>query len=123
MKRVSILLLILTISGLSALASQVNVTGEWTFTITTQRGERTSDISFVQEGEKLKVTMQSPRGEVTGEGTVKGTDIEWSVIRDTPRGQFTMTYKGKIQDENNISGEAQMGDFGTATWKATRKTG
>jgi hypothetical protein len=123
MKKVSILFLILTISGLSVLASPVNVTGEWTFTITTPRGERTSDVSFVQEGEKLKVTMQGPRGEVTGEGTVKGSDIEWSVTRDTPQGQFTITYKGKIQDENNITGEVEMGNFGTATWKATRKTG
>lgn len=123
MKKISIILLIMAISSLSALADQINVTGDWSFTISGQRGDRTFDIKFVQEGENLKVTMPSMRGgEVTGEGTVKGNDIEWTVVRDTPQGQFTMTYKGKIEDINNISGEVQMGNFGTATWKAVRKT-
>jgi len=89
--------------------------------MTTERGERSNEVTFTQEGTKLKVTMKNPRGDVSGEGTVKGNDIEWTITRDTPRGQFTTTYKGKIQDKNNMSGEVQMGDFGTATWKAVRQ--
>ncbi len=124
MKKLFAFLLILATSGLLAVMAQVNVTGEWTFTITTPRGERTSDIKFVQEGEKLTVTMQGMRGgEITAEGTVKGNQIEWSVTRETPQGTFTMTYRGKIEDANTITGEVEMGNFGTATWKAVRKTG
>lgn len=124
MKKTCLVILLLAISGLLTLAAQVNVTGDWTFTITTPRGERTSDIKFVQDGEKLTVTMQTMRGgEITGEGTVKGENIEWSITREGPQGSFTMTYKGKIQDANTITGEVEMGNFGTATWKAVRKTG
>ncbi|MCR4408976.1 MAG: hypothetical protein QHH43_01360 [Candidatus Saccharicenans sp.] len=124
MKKACLLFLIVAVSGLLAVAAQVNVTGDWSFTITTPRGERTSDIKFVQEGEKLTVTMQGMRGgEITGEGTVKGDAIEWSITREGPQGSFTMTYKGKIQDANTITGEVEMGNFGTATWKAVRKTG
>lgn len=124
MKKACLVFLLLAISGLLTLAAQVNVTGDWSFTITTPRGERTSDIKFVQDGEKLTVTMQGMRGgEITGEGTVKGDNIEWSITREGPRGSFTMTYKGKIQDANTITGEVEMGNFGTATWKAVRKTG
>ncbi|MDI6845734.1 MAG: hypothetical protein QME28_06315 [Candidatus Saccharicenans sp.] len=124
MKKLFVFLLILATSGLLAVMAQVNVTGEWTFTITTPRGERTSDIKFVQEGEKLTVTMQGMRGgEITAEGTVRGNQIEWSVTRETPQGTFTMTYRGKIEDANTITGEVEMGNFGTATWKAVRKTG
>ncbi|MGB4704718.1 MAG: hypothetical protein WBI18_06560 [Candidatus Saccharicenans sp.] len=124
MKKLFAFLLILATSGLLAVMAQVNVTGEWSFTITTPRGERTSDIKFVQEGEKLTVTMQGMRGgEITAEGTVKGNQIEWSVTRETPQGTFTMTYRGKIEDANTITGEVEMGNFGTATWKAVRKTG
>jgi len=124
MKKVCLVFLLLAISGLLTLAAQVNVTGDWSFTITTPRGERTSDIKFVQDGEKLTVTMQGMRGgEITGEGTVKGDNIEWSITREGPQGSFAMTYKGKIQDANTISGEVEMGNFGTATWKAVRKTG
>jgi len=122
MRKTYLLLLVLALLSITAWAKDVNVTGDWTFTITTPQGERTNDITFVQNGEKLTVTMKSPRGEVTGEGTVKGNDIEWSITRDTPRGQFTITYKGKIQDENTITGEVEMGNFGTASWKAVRKT-
>jgi len=121
MKKAYLLILVMALLSLSAIAKDVNVSGDWTFTITTPQGERTNDLTFVQNGEKLTVTMKSSRGEVTGEGTVKGNDIEWSITRDTPRGQFTMTYKGKIQDENTITGEVEMGNFGTANWKAVRK--
>ncbi|HEK86348.1 MAG: hypothetical protein ACPLZD_07240 [Candidatus Saccharicenans sp.] len=122
MKKIYVLFLVLALTGLVAMAKDVNVSGDWTLTLTTPRGEMTSEVIFVQDGEHLKVTMKNPRGESTGEGTIKGSDIEWSITRDTPRGQFTTTYKGKIQDENNMSGEAEMGNFGTASWKATRKT-
>ncbi|MDD8031582.1 MAG: hypothetical protein PHQ25_06225 [Acidobacteriota bacterium] len=123
MKKIYVLVLILVISGLPMLAEQVNVTGDWAFTLTTPRGERTSNLKFVQEGDKLTVTMEGMRGEeITGEGTVKGNDLEWSITREGPRGSFTMTYKGKIQDANNITGEVEMGDRGSVSWKATRKT-
>jgi hypothetical protein len=99
----------------------VNVSGEWDLTLNTPRGEMTSTAKFVQEGEKITVTMTNPRGESTGSGTIKGADIEWTVTRETPRGQITVTYKGKVEG-NTMKGEAQMGDFGTSEWKATKKT-
>ena len=123
MKKSLILIMALVMTGLAAAAAQaqVNVGGDWTFTMTTPRGERTSDVTFVQDGEKLTVTMKSERGDSSGAGTVKGPDIEWTVTRQTPRGEMTVTYKGKIADDNTMSGEAQMGDFGAMQWKATRK--
>jgi hypothetical protein len=123
MKRSMILIMAVAMTGLFAAAAQakVDVSGDWTFTMTTPRGERTSDVTFVQDGETLTVTMKSERGDSTGAGTVKGQDIEWTVTRQTPRGEMTVTYKGKIADENTMSGEAQMGDFGAMAWKAVRK--
>ena len=123
MKKSLILIMAVAMTGLAATAAQaqVNVGGDWTLTMTTPRGERTNDVTFVQDGETLTVTMKSERGESTGAGTLKGQDIEWTVTRQTPRGEFTVTYKGKIADENTMGGEAQMGDFGAMQWKATRK--
>jgi hypothetical protein len=124
MKTSLILLMAAAMTGffLAAAPAQVNVSGEWTFTMTTPRGDRTSDVTFVQDGEKLTVTMKSERGEATGEGTVKGEAIEWTVTRQTPRGEMTVNYKGKIADDSTMEGEAQMGDFGTMAWKAVRKS-
>ncbi len=90
-------------------------------TVTTPRGERTQDINFEQEGTKLTATWKGMRGdEVTAEGTVKGNEIEWTITRSTPRGEFTMTYTGTIEGDT-MSGEVQMGDFGSSEWKAKRK--
>lgn len=113
-------LLLLAPLTLCLAQESVNVGGEWEFTMTTPRGEMTSTAKFVQEGETITVTMISQRGESTGTGTIKGADIEWTITRESPRGQFTITYKGKVEG-NTMKGEAQMGDFGSAEWKATKK--
>jgi hypothetical protein len=114
----SFCILLLLVISLSA--QEVDVTGDWEMTITTPRGERTPNIHFKQEGEKLTVTIQGRRGEVTAEGTVKGNEIEWTITRSTPRGEFTMTYTGKIEGDT-MSGEVQLGDFGSGEWKAKKK--
>ena len=125
MKKSALALIILSLAAVVAVAQAVkpaNVAGDWTLTMTTPRGDRVSPVNFVQDGEKLKVTMTSPRGDTsTGEGTIKGNDIEWKVTRTTPRGEMTFAYKGKVAGDS-MSGDAQVGDQGTATWKAVRKT-
>ena len=117
-----ITVLALALFAFSLSAQQVNVSGDWELTMTTPRGERPPQtITLKQEGEKLTVTMTGRQGEeIKAEGTVKGNEIEWSMTRSTPRGEFTTTYKGKIEGDT-MSGQVQMGDFGTFDWKATKK--
>jgi len=110
----------LVLLAVSLNAQEVNVTGDWEVTITSPRGDRTQDVRFEQEGEKLTVTMQGRGGEVTAEGTVKGNDIEWTITRSTQRGEFTMTYTGKIEGDT-MSGEVQRGGRGPFEWKAKKK--
>jgi len=130
MKKSLILLLALVTTGILVLAAAVNVTGTWTMTAETQRGPRTQEITFKQDGEKLTVTMMvAGRGgaeptEIKGEGTVKGNDIEFKITRTTPNGEFTTTYKGKIVDDKNMTITSEMnmgGQVRTTDWKAVRK--
>jgi hypothetical protein len=100
------------------LAAAADLSGTWTMTATTPRGERTSTLTFVQEGEKLTVTSKSERGESTGAGTIKGDAIEWSITRETPMGPMTVTYKGTVAGDT-MSGEAMMRDQ-PMPWKAVR---
>ena len=113
---------ILVFMAFTLSAQEVNVTGDWEMTFTGRMGERTITINFKQEGEKLIVTMPAMRGEgeVKGEGTVKGNEIEWKITRTTPQGEFTITYKGKVEGDS-MSGtfEGPMGR--TTDWKATSK--
>jgi len=123
MKKMCSLLSILSLVLIPFLltAQEVNVTGDWEMTTQSPRGERTQTIHIEQEGEKITVTMEGRQGEeITGEGTVKGNKIEWSMTRSTPRGDFTITYTGTVEGDT-MSGEAQMGDFGTMEWTAKKK--
>lgn len=124
MRRASLALLGVSVFaslGVLAQARQTDVSGEWELVIQTRRGEMTSTVNFVQEGKKLRVSMKGPRGsDTTGEGTIKGSDIQWSIIRDTARGKLTIVYKGTVQGAT-MSGEAQIGDLESAPWKAAKK--
>jgi len=114
--------LVLAIAASLAWAAQaVNVSGEWGMKVTTPRGERISPLKFEQNGEKLIVTTTNrAREEITGEGTLKGSDIQWSIVRSTPSGEFTVTYTGKVEGDT-MKGQAAMGDMGTMDWTAARK--
>lgn len=116
------ILLIITFA-LPSLASQTDVSGDWQLTMQTRRGEISWSVTFVQDGQSLTVTMVGPRGnETTGTGTIKDSQIEWTITRSTPRGEMTMTYKGEVEGET-MSGEVQFGNFGSREWKATKKQG
>ncbi|MBM3310465.1 MAG: hypothetical protein FJY80_03045 [Candidatus Aminicenantes bacterium] len=126
MKKVSLLFLAFLVTGVLAVASQVSLTGDWTYTMTTQRGEIPQDMKIVQEGDKIKVTMVGQRGETTGEGTVKDKAVEWTVVRTTQRGEMKIVFKGEIVDENNLKGTMEGGFGGggggqAPVWKAVRK--
>ncbi len=102
-------------------AKDVDVTGDWEMTVVTQRGERIRAVSFEQDGEKITVTMEGRQGEeTTGEGTIKGNAIEWTISLSTPRGDMTMTYKGTVEGDT-MTGAVTIGDFGSGDWTAKRK--
>lgn len=107
--------------ALSLSALYADVTGDWEMTMQGRRGERTQDMHFEQKGEKITVTWSGRRGnEMIAEGTIKGNEIEWSVTRETPRGDFTMTYKGTVKGDT-MTGTMQMGEMGSSEWTAKKK--
>jgi len=102
-------------------AQVADVSGEWELTIQSPRGEMTSTAKFVQDGEKLTVTMTGPRGrEATGEGTIQGNAIQWSITRTGPEGdEFTIKYSGTVEGAT-MSGTAET-PRGSVNWKAKKK--
>lgn len=124
MRRLSLALLaVSTIGSLGVLvqAQPADVSGAWDLVIETQHGEMTSTVEFVQQGDKLKVSMTEPRGgSATGEGSITGSDIQWSIIRNTARGRRTVVYKGTVQG-TTMSGQADTGGGASAPWKAVRR--
>lgn len=98
----------------------VDVSGTWEMTSEGRQGPMTNEITFVQDGDKITVTMPGRQGaEMTGEGTVDGNKIQWSITRETPRGEFTMTYEGTV-DGDAMSGTMQVMDR-EMEWTAKKK--
>ncbi len=104
-----------------ARAQETDISGGWQLTVQSPRGPMIIDTKFVQEGTKLSVTMVGPRGgESTGDGSIHGATVQWSIKRSTPGGERTVVYRGTVRG-TTMSGTADMGDMGTVGWTATRK--
>ena len=112
------------IVGTAAVFAQTqvpNVAGVWEMTFQGPQGDMTSDITFTQEKEAIKVSMIGPQGtEMTGEGTLKDNEIQWTFTISTPNGEFVLVYKGKVAGEE-MTGEVEAGDFGAFPWTAKKK--
>lgn len=113
MKKALLALLAVSLTGIAAYAA-ADVSGKWDYTMKFGEREMKSVITFVQTGEKLAVTVESvgrdgqPQ-ESKGEGTIKGDEVIWKVVRETPRGTMETTYKGKLIDANNMKGTLERG--------------
>jgi hypothetical protein len=114
-------LAILAVLSLAAWA--VDVSGTWEMSTPGRDGAMmTRDITIVQEGNKIKVTMPGrPGGDpITGEGTLEGNAIEWKIVRMGRDGQeMTMTYKGTVEG-NTMKGTTKRMDQ-DIEWTAKKK--
>jgi hypothetical protein len=104
-----------------AAQSDVNVTGEWAFTVETAQGSGTPTFIFKQDGEKLTGNYRGQFGEAPVTGTVKGADIKFTIKISAQGQELTITYTGKIETKDTMKGTAVLGELGEATWSAKRK--
>lgn len=119
MKKLFCLSLAVLVAAAVAMAA-VDVSGQWDMTRQTPRGEQTSTITFIQDGEKLTVKMPGRNGEeMTGTGTIKGSELEWTITRTGPQGEMTITYKAKVEGDK-MTGTTQFGER-TMDWTAVKK--
>jgi len=75
-----------------------NATGTWKGSYPGRDGQtRESTIVLKAEGEKLTGTVAGGRGESEiKDGTIKGGDISFSVVRNFGGNDVTVKYKGKL---------------------------
>ena len=126
MKKASLLVLsiavLLTVAALAA-----DVSGTWVMSRPGRGGEMMeSDITIAQTGNAIKVTMPgrpnqdgTPGDPIVGEGTIEGNAIQWKIVRQTPRGEMTMEYKGTV-DGATMKGTFAMMDR-EVEWTAKKK--
>ena len=99
---------------------KVDVTGSWEVTVESPQGAMVSAATYKQDGEKLSGTHVGRMGEVALTGTVKGSDIAYTITVDAQGQSFTISYTGKV-DGDTITGSADFGGMGSGNWTAKRK--
>jgi hypothetical protein len=86
---------------LAVTAWAADVTGKWVGKIETPNGSRDVTFNLKQDGEKLTGTTSGRQGEVPiSDGSVKGDDVAFSVVRNFNGQEFKIDYKGKVEAKN-----------------------
>jgi hypothetical protein len=82
---------------LAVSAFAADVTGKWTGKMETPNGTRDSVINLKQDGETLTGTMPGRNGEAKiSDGTIKGDDVAFSVVRNFGGEERKINYAGKV---------------------------
>ena len=96
------------------------VDGTYNIGVDTPMGTRTGKLTLKTDGGSLSGTYTTEEGENSfQDGTVSGEEVEFSVQISTPMGKFNLGFKGTVSGDA-ISGQVQLGDFGSSTFKGTR---
>ena len=112
-------------ASLAAAAWAADATGKWTWTVRFNDQEFKSTMELKQEGEKLTGTVTGRNGSKTEikEGTVKGSDLAFHVIREFNGNEVKIRYKGKVEGDT-IKGMtifSRDGEERTIDWTAMRE--
>ena len=77
--------------------------------------------NYKQDGENLTGNHVSEMGEAPLKGTVKGSDVEYTVTIDMGGQQMAIVHKAKV-DGDTLTGTADIQGMGSIAFKAKRKT-
>ena len=93
--------------------------GTWNVTLNTPMGAQAGTLELATDGNTLTGTMSGPQGSMELEnGTADGDSLSWTVNMTQPM-PITIEAKATV-DGDEISGEAKLGAFGTATFSGSR---
>ena len=100
-------------------AATASVSGNWTVTTQGERGSGTHKMTIKQDGRRISGSLESDRGDEHLQGGFEGSDIQFTVSINTPRGAMKLEYSGKVQGDS-MKGTIQS-PFGSGSWSAKRQ--
>lgn len=104
-----------------------DITGKWTAQVPGRDGQmREQTFTFKVDGEKLAGTVSGMPGGSDAEikdGTVKGDDVSFSIVRSWQGGEVTLRYKGTVSgSEITFTQTRDGGDAPAREFTARRVT-
>jgi seryl-tRNA(Sec) selenium transferase len=96
-----------------------SVQGTWAVTIQYPRGIGEQKFTLEQNGNDLTGTQNGEIYNAKFTGTIHSDQIELQSNMQVGGNTIPWTFKGNVEG-SNIAGSVHMGEYGDATWKATR---
>jgi hypothetical protein len=101
---------------------KIDVTGKWTFTVTTDAGSGTPTVTLKQQGDSLTGHYSSQIfGEVPFSGTVKDGKIRFGFESSVQGTKVHVTYWGTVDSADAMKGTVDFGGMGGGTFTAKRQ--
>lgn len=100
-----------------------DVTGEWSLAMDAPQGMVSMEIVFVQEGTELNGTLNGPMGLTELTGAIEGNKIVFRIAVESPNGTFALSFTGKVEENNKISGIMEGSGGFSVEFTAERKEG
>lgn len=98
-----------------------SVTGNWKLTVESDNGTTNPSLTLKQNGEELTGTYKGRFGDSPLKGTVKGSDIKFTVRVDVQGQEVIIDYAGKLESDTAMKGTVKFGDFGDGTFTAKKE--
>jgi len=107
--------------GAGGAGAAAQVAGTWDLTTTTPQGVNTGVLTVTQDGNQFAgtVTGQFGTAQVEG-GQVSGRRVTWTVTVSIGGQSFIVSYAAEV-DGNRMSGTAEVGSFGSATFTGEKR--
>ena len=96
-----------------------NVQGKWAVSIQYSRGAGEQRFTLEQSGNELTGKQVGELYETSLKGTIHASQIELRSAMPVSGNTIEWTFRGTVNG-NSIEGSVHLGEYGTATWKATR---
>jgi L-seryl-tRNA(Ser) seleniumtransferase len=105
--------------GANPPAAQIG--GTWALNLISPQGPMDITMVVTQNGSGFSGTMTSMMGtNDISEGQIAGRTATWSMTLQVGGQSITLNYRGEV-DGNKMTGTAELGSFGSATFTAERK--
>ena len=97
------------------------IAGTWAMNLTSPQGPMDITMTINQSGSSFTGSMTSMMGtNDISEGQITGRTVTWSMTLQIGGQSVTLNFRGEA-DGNKMTGTAELGSFGSATFTAERK--
>lgn len=102
-------------------AAPAQIGGNWVVNLASPQGPMDITMTVTQSGSGFSGKMTSMMGTTDiSEGTISGRSVTWTMVIQVGGQSITISYRGEA-DGNRMTGTADLGSFGSATFTAERR--